>query len=142
MSYMPQQPEKAEVGAEAPAISIADEAGEVSLKDFKGKSVILNFWSKYDAPSRLANHSYARAAEASAGKVAFISICVDDSDESLARMITAEDGLSDSGQYFASQLSAGDNSMAYDGRACGAWLIDPNGIIAAHNPSASAIAAL
>lgn len=142
MSYMPRQPEEAKIGEEAPAISIAVDGNEINLKDYRGSNVLLNFWSKYDAPSRLANHQYARAAEASNGKLRFISICIDSDDDDLARMIAEQDGPDTGGRYFLSQLTPKDRSAAYANRTPGAWLIDSNGILIAHKPAGELLSAI
>lgn len=143
MSYMPGRPEAAVCGEEAPEISIAAVDGsDISLRDKEGKYTLVTFWSKYDAPSRSANHFYASAADDNTLNVRHMGLCTDRRDENLARLITEEDGLDSTSQFVLSQLRADDNSAAYDGRRSATWLVSPQGTVVARNPSAEAIRAL
>jgi len=67
-------------GNEAPQFSLKNEKGQtVSLKDFKGKVVYIDFWGKYCGPCRYDIEKYIpKLHEAYKNKnVAFLNICVD-----------------------------------------------------------------
>lgn len=65
-------------GVDAPQFTLKNAAGEmVSLADFKGKHVYINFWVNWSTPSitemKIMNLLYKKYK----GKIAFVSICVD-----------------------------------------------------------------
>lgn len=127
------------VGEDAPALLLnsADDT-TLSLDQLKGQYVVLNFWSKSQPLTRVANHTY-NVAAAKAG-IRYISVCLDNEDERLSMMINAEDGNDTATQYVRSQL---DRSTAAEWTQTPAtWLISPVGKIIAQNPTPATLQVL
>lgn len=131
MSYTPEQPELARVGEDAPELAIAKGDTKISLKQMRGKQVVLHFWSKSDPESRIINYQNDRAYSDSTD-VVYMAICTDGSDESLSKLIVAEDGNNSESQYYRSELMASSNLDAYTHAGGGTWIISPEGIIVSH----------
>lgn len=127
------------VGTEAPAfILTTTDDTSLSLHELKGQYVLLNFWSKSQPLTRIANHTY-NVATADAG-IRYISVCLDRDEEQLATMINAEDGNDTATQYVRSQLQRSSGTEWIQTPA--AWLISPEGKIIARNPSPASLAVL
>ena len=47
-------------GKQAPMLKLKNSEGAVTLRELKGRYVLLNFWAGYDAPSRMENIRFAR----------------------------------------------------------------------------------
>lgn len=143
MSYKSEQPSEARVSEPAPAIALTDGNNTVSLKNLKGKYVLLNYWTKSDPATRVANHRYDRTVQAlGRSDIRYISICSDRTDETLSRMITTEDGLASASQYRISQTLPSDNSAEYLRAGHNSWLISPEGTIIAADPDPVSLAEL
>lgn len=124
------------VGDKAPALAVAEADSMVSLAGLKGKYVLLNFWNSTDAPSRRAANIYTawkRAHPDTDLKV--LSVNFDESDN-LFTEIVRRDGLIADDQFHV----RGDFARAIFNnyglnRGYGALLVDPEGLIVAHNPT-------
>lgn len=127
------------VGTEAPALILTTtDDTSLSLHELKGQYVLLNFWSKSQPLTRIANHTY-NVATADAG-IRYISVCLDRDEEQLAKMINSEDGNDAATQYVRSQLDG--STGAEWTRTAATWLISPEGTIIARNPSPASLAAV
>lgn len=65
------------IGDKAPEFQICGEKQLVSLKDLKGKYVLLSFWASYDANSRMHNASLSHAAS-KADNLEMVSVSFDE----------------------------------------------------------------
>ncbi len=89
MSAMDPKPEVARVGYQAPNFIIhTGSDSEISLQQYRGKAVIVTFWSSADAESRLAN--LRDQSEAKRRGIAHLSVNLDRS-EKLCRQISSID---------------------------------------------------
>lgn len=118
------------LGKPAPDFSQPDAKGKmVSLKDFKGKYVLLDFWASWCAPCRADVPELKDVYEKMTGKnISFVSISLD-SDKSKWLQALAEDNLP---WTQLCDLKGDQNvaSQAYKLKGVPAkFLIDPNGII-------------
>lgn len=87
--------DKANVGTAAPGFTLSDTAGKkISLQNFKGRYVLLDFWASWCRPCRLQNPLMKKAYTVIDKKrIQFISISLDKDRSSWLRAIN-EDGLS------------------------------------------------
>ena len=71
-------------GKPAPAFTIKrlDQEGQVSLADFKGQPVVLNFWATWCGPCKMEQPVLDWAAERYKGKAVFIGIVFEDTEQS------------------------------------------------------------
>lgn len=127
MSYSPEQPDVAQVSAEAPEIALSAGDSTISLKNLRGKKVVLHFWSQSDPSSRIANRINDRNVSAEPGTV-YLAVCTD-ADESLARLISDEDANRRSSQFYRSQIQAASHIEAYTVSGNHTWVISPEGVI-------------
>lgn len=125
----------------APQIQVnAADGSSVSLSDFAGRYVILNFWASTDAPSRIAAISYNKMAKSLEDQsVCLLSINFD-SNERLFREIVRRDNLDSESQFSVHDARASHiiRDFAMD-RGLQSFLIDPKGRIAAVNPDINTI---
>lgn len=143
MSSSPEAPAAAKIGEEAPHISLQTQDSTINLSTLRGKYVVLNFWNRSNPDSRVANHFYDRAVEMLPDdKVVYISVCTDRYDEALSRLISETDGNNVSTQYYWTQRTGGDASNIYTASGAGTWLISPQGVLLAHNPTVTSLASL
>ncbi|MET4107562.1 TlpA disulfide reductase family protein [Hymenobacter sp. UYP22] len=79
-------------GQPAPAFTLLDQKGQpVSLTDFRGKVVYLDFWGTWCAPCRQELPAAARLARHFAGRdVVFVSIAVNDPEKKWQQVVAAE----------------------------------------------------
>lgn len=121
------------IGYKAPEIILQEGNQVVTLSDFKGKYVLLNFWKSSDAESRLKCNLYN---EIAAGKdnISLISVNLDSS-KALYREIVKRDGLETSSQFHIekTQVSKINNLYRLENNLK-SFLIDPEGRILAVNP--------
>jgi cytochrome c biogenesis protein CcmG, thiol:disulfide interchange protein DsbE len=70
-------------GKPAPAFTIKrlDQEGQVSLSDFKGQPVVLNFWATWCGPCKMEQPVLDWAAERYKGKAVFIGIVFEDTEQ-------------------------------------------------------------
>lgn len=143
MSSSPEAPASVQTGAPAPHISLTKDNTAVNLNTLRGKYVVLNYWSRRNPESRVANHFYDKAVNMLPDdRVVYISVCADLRDESLSRLISQTDGNCEESQYYASERGADDGMNLYLADGYGTWLISPQGILLAHNPTISSLATL
>ena len=79
-------------GQPAPAFTLLDQSGHaVSLRDFRGKVVYLDFWGTWCAPCRQELPASTRLVQQFAGReVVFVSIAVNDTEATWQRVVAAE----------------------------------------------------
>lgn len=108
----------------------------LSLADFKGDYVLVNFWATTDAESRIAAKGYDALARQSQGE-RFRHVAVNlDHSERLYREIIRRDGLDSKTHHHADATSAREIAGAWHlDNGLRAYLIDPAGKIIAVNPS-------
>ena len=71
-------------GKAAPAFTLKDMNGaDVSLADFKGQVVLLNFWATWCGPCRYEIPTFVKLQDKYRGRVAFLGLSVDDPVEKL-----------------------------------------------------------
>lgn len=129
-------------GETAAEVRLENGYGSVSLNDYRGKYVLLSFWSSEDAASRMLCANYAREC-AKNGKAVHLGVNFDEQ-KALFEAIVDADGLDAKAQYNLTGKSAAKVRHDYrlEGGVLGTLLIDPMGHIAAVNPSSEMIAAL
>lgn len=133
-----------EIGKEAPELALADSIGSksFSLGDFKGRHVLINFWSTAEPESRLANIRFCRlAAQFPKEKLAFISVNIDD-DENLAREVMSLDGTDTPLSFTSSQLLPESLENYQADSACRSFLIDEFGNLKAIPDSSTDLSTL
>lgn len=78
----------------APPIKFKDLAGkQVTLDDFKGKVVLLNFWATWCGPCRAEIPSLIALQDHYKGKLQVIGLLVDDDDEAEMRKVAESEGI-------------------------------------------------
>ena len=124
--------EKVQIGQVAPDFSLPDTAGvSVSLADFRGKYVLLDFWASWCPPCRRENPNVVKAYEENKDKnFTIIGISLDNNREKWLKGI-ADDHLTwthlSDLKYWDSEIPA-----LYGVRAIPSnMLLDPNGVIIA-----------
>jgi peroxiredoxin len=125
---------KTAVGQTAPGFTQDDVNGEpVSLSDFKGKYVLVDFWASWCGPCREENPNVVKAYKEYKDKgFAILGVSLDDSSSNWKKAIK-EDHLN---WTQVSDLKGWKNAVAqkYGVRAIPSnWLIDPKGKIVGHN---------
>jgi peroxiredoxin len=117
-----------EVGKLAPSFELRDLAGKtVSLSDFKGKVVLLNFWSTLCAPCTAELPSLNRlAAAVTAGDFIVVAVAIDASEKPVREFL--------SGKSFAFTVLLDPEKEVFFDQYAGpslpaSYLIDRNGII-------------
>lgn len=132
-------PPDARIGFKAPNFYITDNDGEISLQKFKGKYVLLTFWTSVDAESRISNMRYDRLAKAHE-ELQHIAVNYDMS-EAVFNEIIKIDGVNTKTQFFDNEGKSSNLSEIYRISSKGfiTYLIDPSGEIIAENPSAEMI---
>lgn len=122
------------IGKEAPNFTLTTPDGkEVSLSDFRGKYVLLDFWASWCGPCRKENPNVVKAYQQFKNKNFAILAVSLDSDKAKWEEAIKKDGLT---WTHVSDLQAWQNTAAklYAIRSIPAsFLIDPNGVIVAHD---------
>lgn len=131
------------IGNEAPALRLEQGSNTVSLKDLRGKYVLLNFWKSTDATSRRDANIYTAWCRSHPGAAMDLVNVNFDSNPELFSEIVRRDGLNPSQQFRV----GGDTAVAVSHTfglesGYGSLLINPEGKIIAHNPSESQLSAL
>lgn len=133
---------QAKKGSLAPEFSISNNINNVTLRDMKGKFVLLSFWSSADADSRISNIQYDAYVHKTNSKLALISVNFD-RNEKIYREIVRRDKLQENSQFFD---QGGKESKLYKtyhlDQGYKSYLINPAGEIIAENPSTSQLANL
>lgn len=125
-------------GSIAPALKLNDTENIIAPESFKGKYVLLNFWSTADGKSRLkANELNAAINELdkndNKGKISLVSVNFDRS-EKLFHEIVKRDNLDTHSQFYAGK-DAENIRHAYNlHKGLNSFLINPKGKIIAVNP--------
>lgn len=124
------------IGKDAPEIAINTDRDSIDLNSLKGKYVLLSFWASDDARSRAAVNDYTAWCNTNKKtNLSFVGINFDDS-KTLFNEIVKLDRLNAPQQYNVTGNTAKELEMKYhldDGY--GSLLIDPEGVIIAHNPT-------
>lgn len=131
-------PADSRIGYSAPGFVVGDEGATVELQDFKGKYVLLSFWSSTDAESRIANLQYDRLAR-SHKNFEYVAVNYDPS-VAVYNEIVKIDNLKADSQYHDND---GANSKTYKAYRLGdgfqSLLIAPDGKVIAVNPEPETI---
>lgn len=127
------------LGTTAPNFTIGNEEDVVSLKQFRGKYVLLSIWSSADANSRLANMKFNKMAQSN-DKLVQLSVNFDRS-RALFGEIVAADSLDTSSQYFCEtqDRNAFKQKWGIADNYC-TFLINTKGVVIAVNPSEKELA--
>lgn len=124
------------VGRDAPSFAVTRNDTVFSPSQYRGSYVLLNFWETTDAPSRRAANEYTAWMRSHPHTgMRLMSVNLDDN-ELLFKEIVKTDSLRPSEQFFAgadARKAIIDTYGLTDGY--GSLLIDPQGKIAAHNPT-------
>lgn len=130
----------AEIGCIAPDFDLVNEGSSVSLRDMKGKYVLLSFWNSADADSRMNNIAYSAAAKDFDNQLALVSVNYDRYEE-VYREIAKRDKLQAGSQFYDQE---GKESRIYSDyhldRGYKSYLVNPAGKIIAENPDACQLA--
>lgn len=128
-------------GKMAPKIQVDSSDGSpVSLSDYAGRYVLLNFWASTDAPSRIAAIQYNDMAQSMKNQsLSLVSINFD-TNERLFREIVRRDDLDNESQFSVHDSRASHIIRDYgmDG-GLQSYLIDPSGRIVAVNPDVNTV---
>lgn len=123
------------VGSFAPNMTVADNDSTFTLTNYRGKYVILNFWSSDDAESRIRNISLNNFINKHKDdKVVFASVNFDRS-EKLFKEIVNVDNLDDKAHFFDKNGKSSEvfeNFELKNGLKC--FVINPEGKIIKVNP--------
>ncbi len=135
-------------GRKAPGVTVRDHTGQpVSLSDFKGKVVYLDFWASWCGPCMAQVPANAALKQNFAGKdVVFLYISIDNNEASWKKALAANPLLSASGVHTWDKGFQGNTPSAYQVDTIPAYfIIDRNGRLAngcAPRPGEAAVAAL
>ena len=87
-------------GKQAPMLKLKNSEGAVTLRELKGRYVLLNFWAGYDAPSRMENIRFAREIDKSEiENISLVSVSFDTSRKVFEETIK-RDGLNTATQFY------------------------------------------
>lgn len=127
-------------GTEAPALKINTDEDLLAHARRSGDFVIVSFWTPADAASRIENARCAAMAARNGYEI--VSVCLDDSDASLARNIAAADGIDADDIYVATSAQQRAIMRTFaPGPQATSFLIDPEGRIRAVGAADARIAA-
>lgn len=131
-------------GATAPVFKVERGDTLVQLDHLRGQWVLLQFWSAADASSRLAAREYSRiGARCAQGRLLHLAVNLDRS-QRLFDEVVRRDGLDAKSQFHVAD-SAARAALAGDyhlDNGMKAFLIDPDGRVAAVNPTSATIVEL
>lgn len=128
------------IGTEAPAFSITKADSTISLDDYKGKYLLLNFWTSTDARSRRDVNRYIAWKRRSHSPLDIVCVNLDDNPV-LYNEIVRNDSLMPCVQFRPEGVQRKQIIDAYGlGKGNGSLLIDPEGRIVSHNPSTDVLA--
>lgn len=128
---------KAERGYTAPDIEmLANDSTNISLRNLRGKYVLVNFWDSSNAVSRIAAGEYDRFFHVNNGRpFSLLSVNTDENTE-LFHEVVKKDKLDKKTQFHISDAKAKNLSSNYRlDSGFSSYLIDPQGKIVAVNPS-------
>ncbi len=130
----------AKVGAFAPNITLSDNGKIIDIEKYRGEYVLLNFWSSFDASSRIKCNDYDAFVKNSKidndGKsINYLSVNLDDN-RKLFEEIVRLDNFDNELQFFAGENEIGLIDKFYNLKAgFNSFLIDKAGKIVAVNPT-------
>ena len=129
-------PADSRIGCKAPSLQLGNSNNDLSpLKQYRGEKILLTFWSSDDAESRLNNMRYDRMSRGDGIDYTHVSVNLDRS-ESVFNQIVAIDNLDRSAQFTTAEDMQDDIIKSWrleDGYH--SFLIDPNGVIIAIDPT-------
>jgi hypothetical protein len=129
----------------APIINLQNDLSAVDLSHYRGKYVILSFWTSTDANSRLLCNRYdawIKNNDPGNNKVCMLGINLDENTTLFSQIVRA-DNLNPKAQFNAKGKNAEKiNSDYHLNSGYGTLLIGPDGRVIASNPEPSQIAAL
>lgn len=121
-------------GDMAPDFVVTRDDSTVSLRDFRGRYVLVDFWSSADANSRLKSNEYNTLPITHLTKIERMSVNFDRSKE-LFNEIVSRDHLNPEEQFFAGDTDFDKIIQDYGiNQGYNSYLIDPDGKIVAVNP--------
>jgi len=124
------------IGKPTPTMALEEIEQVIYENEQNGKYILLSFWSTTDGASRLAVNNYNNWINNNKpSNLCFLSVNFDKS-EKLFQEIVKRDGLDEKLQFNVSGIQAKKIIKDYNlNEGYGSILIDPEGIIVAHNPS-------
>jgi hypothetical protein len=129
----------------APMINLQNDSTAVELSHYRGKFVIVSFWSSADAQSRALCNTYnawIKNNDPRNEKVCLLGVNFDENSTMFSQIVRA-DNLDPKTQFNAKGKNAEKiNSDYHLTKGYGTLLIDPNGRVIAANPNPLQIAAL
>ncbi|MDE5608557.1 MAG: peroxiredoxin family protein [Muribaculaceae bacterium] len=129
------------IGYKAPELVLQQDNQAMTLSSFKGKYVLLNFWTTSDADSRMKCNFYDDITS-DKDNLSLISVNLDSS-SALYREIVKRDGLNTESQFHMEGTQAAKIHEVYRlNKNLKSFLIDPTGRILAVNPDAQRLAAI
>ena len=134
-------PSDGRVGYQAPSLTLSNDDTTVQLQDFRGKYVVVTFWSSAQPVSRIANAEMSEATAES--KIVHLAVNMDRS-RGLFDQLIALDQLDGKAQFHI-DLDAQEKVMESWRQKSGnfnSFLIDPKGKIVKLNPTPEDIARL
>ena len=134
-------PSDGRVGYQAPTLSLSNDDTTVQLQDFRGKYVVVTFWSSAQPVSRIINSEMSEAASDS--EIVHLAVNMDRS-RGLFEQLIAVDHLDGKAQFHI-DLDAQEQVMQSWRQKAGdfnSFLIDPQGKIVKLNPTPEDIAQL
>jgi thiol-disulfide isomerase/thioredoxin len=131
-------------GNKAPMIELQNDTKTVSLSDFKGKYVLLSFWSSSNANSRMLCNRYdawTKKNDPNNKKVSFIGVNLDENNMLFSQIVKADNLLADA-QFNAKGNNAEKIYSDYHlTQGLGTLLLDQSARVIAANPDQSLLAA-
>lgn len=128
------------VGTAAGDFTVSNDDGQVSLRQLRGKYVLLTLWSSTDVVSRLDNIRCDRYA-ASSHSVERLSVNFDRS-KALFNELVAADSLDVSTQYYCEREERSVFEQKWGTNQYNTYLISPSGAVVAVNPTNQEISRL
>ena len=124
-------------GHTAPFLKVEKNDTIVSLDQFRGKYLLLTFWSSTDAQSRISCKEYSRMFDDCDSKTKFSHIAINfDCSERLFEEIVRRDNLNPESQFYAMGDNAAQLMKDYHlQRGFKTLLVDPQGQVIAKNPT-------
>lgn len=122
------------IGSKAANFTIGNDSSVVTLSQFRGKCVLLSFWSSADAVARLENMRYSKLAQSN-DKLEMLAVNFDRS-RALYNEVVLADSLDTSSQFYCEQQDRKQFDQRWGtAEQFNTYLIDPRGVVVAVNPS-------
>ena len=122
------------IGTRAENFTIGNDDKVVTLNQFRGKYVLLSFWSSADAVARLDNMRYSRLASAN-DKLVLVALNFDRS-RALFDEVVYSDSLDLSSQYYCDMQDRKPFEQKWGtAQQYNTYLLDTRGVVIAVNPS-------